>query len=161
MLSDHGGREDAGLRASFQSESLALNLKGVAQPPQIPLGSAATAAKARWIVPEEGGLRGRVSKANVRSCPRHSDRCRHVEACRLLLLQSATPSSTVSLQLALSIAWTLSGSILLSSTFLYRVLRGRGLMAMERLMGTSDICRTTALIDVKNPRSGRVKAWRY
>jgi small neutral amino acid transporter SnatA (MarC family) len=42
--------------------------------------------------------------------------------------------STVPLLLALTIAWALSGAILLSSTFLYRVLRERGLMAMERLM---------------------------
>ena len=53
----------------------------------------------------------------------------------LLLLQSTTPSSTMPLLLALTIAWALSGAILLSSTFLYRVLRERGLMAMERLMG--------------------------
>jgi multiple antibiotic resistance protein len=52
----------------------------------------------------------------------------------LLLLQSATPSSTMPLLLALTIAWALSGAILLSSTFLYRVPRERGLMAMERLM---------------------------
>jgi len=53
----------------------------------------------------------------------------------LLLLQSTTPSSTMPLLLALTIAWALSGAILLSSTFLHRVLRERGLMAMERLMG--------------------------
>ena len=36
---------------------------------------------------------------------------------------------------ALTIAWALSGCILLASTFLYRVLRERGLIAIERLMG--------------------------
>lgn len=40
-----------------------------------------------------------------------------------------------SLLVAITIAWALSGTILLASTFLYRVLRERGLMAMERLMG--------------------------
>lgn len=53
----------------------------------------------------------------------------------VLLLQSATPSWAGQLILALTIAWGLSGAILLSSTFLYRVLRERGLIALERLMG--------------------------
>ena len=53
----------------------------------------------------------------------------------VLLLQSATPSSAGGLILALTLAWGVSGVILLSSTFLYRVLRERGLIAMERLMG--------------------------
>jgi multiple antibiotic resistance protein len=53
----------------------------------------------------------------------------------LLLLQSATPSSTGLLLVSLTIAWVLSGAILLSSTFLYGVLGDRALTAMERLMG--------------------------
>jgi multiple antibiotic resistance protein len=36
---------------------------------------------------------------------------------------------------AMTIAWAASAAILLASTFFYRVLRERGLMAMERLMG--------------------------
>ena len=39
------------------------------------------------------------------------------------------------LLLAVTIAWALSGAILLASPFFYRVLRQRGLIAMERLMG--------------------------
>lgn len=53
----------------------------------------------------------------------------------LLLLQRTAPTQTVSLFLAVTIAWALSGTILLSSTFFYRVLRERGLIALERLMG--------------------------
>ena len=53
----------------------------------------------------------------------------------VLLLQSAGPGSIGRLTLALTIAWGVSGAILLSSTFFYRVLRERGLIAMERLMG--------------------------
>lgn len=53
----------------------------------------------------------------------------------LLLLERSAPSHTASLLLAVTIAWAMSGVILLSSTFLYRVLRERGLMAIERLMG--------------------------
>jgi multiple antibiotic resistance protein len=51
----------------------------------------------------------------------------------LLLLQSTTPR--LLLLLALTIAWAVTGAILLSATFLYRVLRERGLIALERLMG--------------------------
>jgi multiple antibiotic resistance protein len=53
----------------------------------------------------------------------------------LLLLQRSAPTHTVPLFLAVTIAWALSGVILLSSTFFYRVLRERGLVALERLMG--------------------------
>jgi multiple antibiotic resistance protein len=35
----------------------------------------------------------------------------------------------------MTIAWAASAAILLASTFFYRLLRERGLMAMERLMG--------------------------
>lgn len=52
----------------------------------------------------------------------------------LLLLQSG-PNTTIELLLALTIAWILTAVILLSSTLLNRLLRQRGLMAMERLMG--------------------------
>ena len=52
----------------------------------------------------------------------------------LLLLQSG-PNSTLELLVALTIAWGLSALILLSSTLLHRLLRQRGLIAMERLMG--------------------------
>jgi multiple antibiotic resistance protein len=53
----------------------------------------------------------------------------------LLLLQRSAPGETAWLLLALTIAWAASGAILLSSTFFYRLLRERGLIAMERLMG--------------------------
>lgn len=53
----------------------------------------------------------------------------------LLLLQRSSPGQMGSLFVALTIAWALSGAILLASPFFYRVLRERGLMAMERLMG--------------------------
>jgi multiple antibiotic resistance protein len=53
----------------------------------------------------------------------------------LLLLQRAAPGDTGRLFVALTIAWALTGTILLSSMFFYRVLRERGLIAMERLMG--------------------------
>ena len=53
----------------------------------------------------------------------------------LLLLERSAAGQLFSLWLAVTIAWGLSGIILLSSTFFYRVLHERGLVAMERLMG--------------------------
>jgi multiple antibiotic resistance protein len=53
----------------------------------------------------------------------------------LLLLQQSSPGDTVSLFIAVTIAWVIGGTILLSSTFFYRLLRERGLIAIERLMG--------------------------
>lgn len=53
----------------------------------------------------------------------------------LLLLRSAASSALGPLLVAVTIAWALSAVILLSSTFFYRVLGERGLIAMERLMG--------------------------
>jgi multiple antibiotic resistance protein len=53
----------------------------------------------------------------------------------LLLLEQAAPLQMGSLLLAVTIAWAVSGVILLSSTFFYRLLGERGLIAMERLMG--------------------------
>lgn len=52
----------------------------------------------------------------------------------LLLLRSG-PISTLELLIALTVAWALTAVILLSSTLLYRLLKQRGLIAMERLMG--------------------------
>jgi multiple antibiotic resistance protein len=53
----------------------------------------------------------------------------------LLLLQSSAPGHTGGLLLALTLAWMVSCAILLSSTLLHRLLRERGLIAVERLMG--------------------------
>ena len=53
----------------------------------------------------------------------------------LLLLQQSSPNSTLALFLALTLAWSVTAVILLSSTSLYRLLKERGLIALERLMG--------------------------
>ena len=52
----------------------------------------------------------------------------------LLLLQTSS-STTWQLWAALTLAWLATAIILLSSTLLYRVLKERGLIAIERLMG--------------------------
>lgn len=51
----------------------------------------------------------------------------------LLLLQQSL--DTLQLFLALTLAWIATAIILLSSTVLYRLLKQRGLIAIERLMG--------------------------
>jgi multiple antibiotic resistance protein len=53
----------------------------------------------------------------------------------LLLLQRSSPNNTLQLFLALTIAWMVTAVILLSSTMLYRLLKDRGVIAVERLMG--------------------------
>lgn len=53
----------------------------------------------------------------------------------LLLLQRSEPGATWDLLLAVTVAWALTAVILLAAPFFYRVLRQRGLIAMERLMG--------------------------
>lgn len=50
-------------------------------------------------------------------------------------MQRAAPGHTGVLLAALTVAWALSGAILLAATFLQRLLGERGLMALERLMG--------------------------
>ena len=52
----------------------------------------------------------------------------------LLLLQS-TSNTTLELWGALTLAWAVTAVVLLSSTILYRLLKERGLIAVERLMG--------------------------
>jgi multiple antibiotic resistance protein len=52
----------------------------------------------------------------------------------LLLLRSG-PGKTIEVLLALTIAWAISAIILLSSNLFLRLLKERGLIAMERLMG--------------------------
>lgn len=53
----------------------------------------------------------------------------------LLLLQQSETGNVWRLWLAVTIAWALTAIILLSSTFFYRLLKQKGLIAMERLMG--------------------------
>lgn len=53
----------------------------------------------------------------------------------LLLMERSSPADVRPLLLAMTIAWALSGVILLTSSFFFRILRERGLIAMERLMG--------------------------
>jgi multiple antibiotic resistance protein len=90
----------------------------------------------RMIFPAEGGLAGPSLEGEPFIVPLAIPLLAGPSTlATVLLLQSTAPESTGRLILALTIAWAVSGAILLSSTFLYRVLRERGLIAMERLMG--------------------------
>lgn len=53
----------------------------------------------------------------------------------LMLLTSREPGRIWDWSLALGVAWVANAVILMGSTFLYRFLGKRGLIAMERLMG--------------------------
>ena len=53
----------------------------------------------------------------------------------LILMTQSSPNSTVNWLFAVIIAWALTAVILLAAPFLYRILKERGLIAMERLMG--------------------------
>ena len=53
----------------------------------------------------------------------------------IMLLTTQEPERMWDWSLALGLAWAASAVILLSSTLLYRLLKKRGLIAMERLMG--------------------------
>lgn len=53
----------------------------------------------------------------------------------VMLLANSDPGRTVDWSLALIVAWLLTALILLSSTYLFRILGARVLTAMERLMG--------------------------
>jgi len=53
----------------------------------------------------------------------------------LLLFSTAEPGRTVDLLLAAGLAWSATFVVLFASTFLFRFLTKRGLVAVERLMG--------------------------
>ena len=53
----------------------------------------------------------------------------------LLLFATAEPGRTLDLLLAAGLAWSATFAVLFASTFLFRFLTKRGLVAVERLMG--------------------------
>ena len=90
----------------------------------------------RMIFPTEGGLIGESIEGEPFIVPLAIPLFAGPSTlAALLLLERSAPEQTASLWLAVTIAWALSGAILMSSTFFYRLLRERGLIAMERLMG--------------------------
>ena len=89
----------------------------------------------RMVFPAEGSLLGDAPEGEPFVVPLAIPLIAGPSTLAALLLLQSGPSSVLGLLLALTIAWALSAVILLSSTLLYRLLKQRGLMALERLMG--------------------------
>ena len=90
----------------------------------------------RMIVPGEGSMAGDTPEGEPFIVPLAVPFVAGPSAvAAVLLLERSAPGQTLALLTAVTIAWALSGAILLSSPFFYRLLRERGLIAVERLMG--------------------------
>ena len=90
----------------------------------------------RMIFPHEGGMAGEPLEGEPFLVPLAIPLFAGPSTlAALLLLQRSSPGDTGLLLIAVTIAWAIGGTILLSSTFFYRLLRERGLIAIERLMG--------------------------
>ena len=90
----------------------------------------------RMVFPQDGGLFGETLEGEPFIVPLAIPLVAGPSALAvLLLLEQSGTNVTSRLLLAVTLAWALSALILLSSTLLYRVLKQRGLIAMERLMG--------------------------
>jgi multiple antibiotic resistance protein len=89
----------------------------------------------RMIFPDERGLIGETLEGEPFLVPLAIPLFAGPSTLAALLLLQRSVASNLALLAAVTIAWAVSGGILLASTFFYRVLRPRGLVAMERLMG--------------------------
>ena len=90
----------------------------------------------RMIFPTEGGLVGESIEGEPFIVPLAIPLLAGPSALSaLLLLAHTAPERLATWFLALTLAWAASAAILLSSGWFTRLLRQRGLVAMERLMG--------------------------
>jgi multiple antibiotic resistance protein len=90
----------------------------------------------RMIFPAEGGMLGDTPEGEPFIVPLAIPLIAGPSTlAALLLLQGGDSRNLLKLLAAMTIAWALSGIILLASPFFFRILRQRGLIAMERLMG--------------------------
>lgn len=90
----------------------------------------------RMIFPHEGGLMGDTPEGEPFIVPLAIPLVAGPSTlAALLLLQQTDPNRMTDWWIALTVAWVVTSIILLSSTLFYRLLRERGLIAMERLMG--------------------------
>jgi multiple antibiotic resistance protein len=90
----------------------------------------------RMIFPTEGGVMGESVEGEPFIVPLAIPLLAGPSALSaLLLLAHSAPDRLGTWFLALTLAWAASAAILLSSSWFTRLLRQRGLIAMERLMG--------------------------
>ncbi len=90
----------------------------------------------RMIFPSEGGVMGEPIEGEPFIVPLAIPLLAGPSALSAILVLARTaPERTLGWLGALTLAWAASAAILLSSNLFYRVLRRRGLVALERLMG--------------------------
>lgn len=90
----------------------------------------------RMIFPQEGGIMGDLPEGEPFIVPLAVPLLAGPSTmATLLLLVRSEPGRLVDWLIALTVAWAITAAILLASTFVYRLLRQRGLIAMERLTG--------------------------
>ncbi|MGH8072163.1 MAG: YhgN family NAAT transporter [Candidatus Entotheonellia bacterium] len=90
----------------------------------------------RMIFPQEGGIMGDLPEGEPFIVPLAVPLLAGPSTmATLLLLVRSEPGRLVDWLIALTVAWAITAAILLASTFIYRLLRQRGLIAMERLTG--------------------------
>ncbi len=89
----------------------------------------------KMIFPAEGGIMGDTPEGEPFLVPLAIPFVAGPSTLAALLLLQSESNGVLQLWIAVTIAWGITALILLSSTFLYRLLRQKGLIAMERLMG--------------------------
>ena len=90
----------------------------------------------RMIFPSEGGVLGEPIEGEPFIVPLAIPLLAGPSALSAILVLARTaPERTLGWLGALTIAWAASAAILLSSNLFYKVLRRRGLLALERVMG--------------------------
>jgi multiple antibiotic resistance protein len=90
----------------------------------------------RMIFPQEGGIMGDLPEGEPLIVPLAVPMLAGPSTmATLLLLVRSEPGRLLDWLLALTVAWAITAAILLASPVIYRLLRQRGLMAMERLTG--------------------------
>ena len=90
----------------------------------------------RMIFPSEGGVLGETVEGEPFIVPLAIPLLAGPSALSaILVLARSAPERTLGWLGAVTIAWAASAAILLSSNLFYRVLRRRGLLALERVMG--------------------------
>lgn len=90
----------------------------------------------RMIFPQEGGIMGEQTDDEPFIVPLAIPMVAGPSTlAALLLMAQSTPTRMSSWVLALTAAWIVTALILLASPIFFRLLRQRGLTAMERLMG--------------------------